>query len=220
MKKVNVEQEVLAKNQDWAAANRERLRREGIRSFNMISSPGSGKTTLLERTLAALGRKVPLAVIEGDIQTDNDAARLRVYGVPVVQINTGGLCHLDASMISRTLDTFDLPSLRLVIIENVGNLVCPSSYDLGEDHKVVVISVTEGDDKPLKYPGIFRRASVMVVNKTDLLAHTDFSLEAVRRNALSINPDLTVFELSCRSGEGLESWLEWVESGSATTKTP
>ncbi len=170
MKKVNVERAVLAKNQDWADANRERLQRAGIRSFNIISSPGSGKTTLLERTLAALGKKLPLAVIEGDIQTDNDAARLRAYGVPVVQINTGGLCHLDASMISRTLDTFDLDALRLVIIENVGNLVCPSSYDLGEDHKVVVISVTEGDDKPLKYPGIFRRASMMVVNKTDLLA--------------------------------------------------
>ncbi len=218
MKKVNVEREVLAKNQDWADANRERLRRAGIRSFNLISSPGSGKTTLLERTLAALGKKLPLAVIEGDIQTDNDAARLRVYGVPVVQINTGGLCHLDASMISRTLDTFDLEALRLVIIENVGNLVCPSSYDLGEDHKVVVISVTEGDDKPLKYPGIFRRASMMVVNKTDLLAHTDFSLDAVRRNALSINPDLTILELSCRTGEGLGAWLTWVETVSAPPK--
>ncbi len=215
MKKINVEREVLAKNQDWADANRERLRRAGIRSFNLISSPGSGKTTLLERTLAALGKKLALAVIEGDIQTDNDAARLRVYGVPVVQINTGGLCHLDASMISRTLDTFDLDALRLVIIENVGNLVCPSSYDLGEDHKVVVISVTEGDDKPLKYPGIFRRASMMVVNKTDLLAHCDFSLDAVRRNALSINPDLAVLELSCRTGEGLEAWLTWVETVSA-----
>ncbi len=218
MKKVNVEREVLAKNQDWADANRERLRRAGIRSFNLISSPGSGKTTLLERTLAVLGKKLPLAVIEGDIQTDNDAARLRVYGVPVVQINTGGLCHLDASMISRTLDTFDLEALRLVIIENVGNLVCPSSYDLGEDHKVVVISVTEGDDKPLKYPGIFRRASMMVVNKTDLLAHTDFSLDAVRRNALSINPNLAVLELSCRTGEGLGAWLTWVETVSTPPK--
>jgi hydrogenase nickel incorporation protein HypB len=212
MKKIEVEQKVLAKNDDWARANRERLRAGGIFSFNMISSPGSGKTSLLERTLAALRGELPLAVIEGDIQTDNDAARLRGFGFPVVQINTGGLCHLDASMISRTLDGLDLDALRLLIVENVGNLVCPSSYDLGEDEKVVLISTTEGDDKPLKYPAIFRRATVMIVNKTDLVPYTDFSLERVRANALGINPDLTVFELSCRTGQGLDAWLDWIRS--------
>jgi hydrogenase nickel incorporation protein HypB len=209
-KTIHLEKDVLAKNQDYARANRELLAKHGIYSFNLISSPGSGKTTLLERTLAALRDEIPLAVIEGDIQTDNDAARLAVFDIPVIQINTGGLCHLDASMISRTLPEFDLGALRLLIIENVGNLVCPSSYDLGEHEKIVLISVAEGDDKPLKYPSIFRRAGVMVVNKTDLLEHTDFSLEAVRTNALSINPGLEIMEVSCRTGQGLDRWFAWV----------
>ncbi len=219
MKKViQMEKDVLAKNKDLARENRSALAGRGIYAFNVISSPGSGKTSLLERTLAALKDELPMAVIEGDIQTDNDAARIAALGVPVVQINTGGLCHLDASMVARAMSHFDLPALKLLIIENVGNLVCPSSYDLGENEKVVLISVTEGDDKPLKYPGIFHRAGVMVVNKIDLLGHTDFSMEAVRKNALSINPGLVIFELSCRSGEGLEAWLNWVRERPAKVK--
>lgn len=218
MKRINIEREVLAKNTKIARANRDLLRSHGIFSFNLVSSPGSGKTTLLEKTLAVLAREMKLAVIEGDIQTDNDAARLAVFEVPVIQINTGGLCHLDASMIAGTLEKFDLEELDLVIIENVGNLVCPSSYDLGEDIKIAVISVTEGDDKPLKYPAIFRRAGAMVINKTDLLEFTDFSLETVRENALFINPGLKIFELSCRTGEGVDTWIKWVrESASAGT---
>jgi hydrogenase nickel incorporation protein HypB len=212
MKIIDLKKEVLEKNQDQARLNRERLTSRGIFSFNVISSPGSGKTTLLERTLAALKDEIPLAVVEGDIQTANDAERIAVYGVPVVQINTGGLCHLDAAMIARSFSEFDLDALRLLIIENVGNLVCPSSYDLGEDLKVTVISVTEGDDKPLKYPGIIRRSGVLVINKIDLLAHCDFSLEAVRRNALSVNPSLEIFEVSCRSGEGLGAWFDWIRA--------
>jgi hydrogenase nickel incorporation protein HypB len=210
MKRVNVEKEVLSKNRTLAEENRNLFRASSLFTFNLISSPGSGKTSLLERTLAFLKDDLRMAVIEGDIQTDNDAARLAVFGVPVVQINTGGLCHLDASMIQKTASSLALDELQVLIIENVGNLVCPSAYDLGEDEKVVVISVTEGDDKPLKYPAIFRRAGVMVINKIDLLDFCDFSMESVRENALSINPDMTVFELSCRTGQGLDGWLDWV----------
>jgi hydrogenase nickel incorporation protein HypB len=179
----------------------------------MVSSPGSGKTSLLEKTIAAIGDRIRFALIAGDVQTENDAARLlKAGGKDVKPIVTGGACHLDAKMISRALDDINLDQIDLVIIENVGNLVCPSSFDLGEDMKVVIISTTEGDDKPLKYPGMFRRSSVMVINKIDLLGFSDFELAKVKENALRINSALKIFETSCRTGEGLQAWYDWLES--------
>lgn len=180
-------------------------------SLNLVSSPGSGKTSLLEKTLGALNSKLKIALIAGDVQTENDANRLLQAGGKIVRpIITGGACHLDARMVTKALDKIDLGEVEILFIENVGNLVCPSSYDLGEDKKVVMMSTTEGDDKPLKYPAMFRRSSALIINKTDLLGHSDFDLERVKENARRINPDLELFETSCRTGEGLETWYEWL----------
>ena len=210
---VEVERRVLSENDRLAADIRAALHARGLMSMNLVSSPGSGKTSLLERTLAALGDEIRIGLIAGDVQTENDADRLtRSGGHDVQAIVTGGACHLDASMITRVMLRMNLNAVDLFVIENVGNLVCPAGFDLGEDMKVVVISTTEGEDKPLKYPAMFRRASVMVINKIDLLPFTDFSVERVRENALRINPDLRIFELSCRTGEGLETWFGWVRS--------
>jgi hydrogenase nickel incorporation protein HypB len=176
-----------------------------------ISSPGAGKTTLLERTLSSFPQHARVAVLTGDIQTENDARRLSRFGFPVRQITTGGTCHLDASMIERHLADWNLASLELLLIENVGNLVCPSSYDLGEHAKVVLLSVTEGEDKPLKYPSIFSRAELMVLTKTDLLPYLDFNLQAVRDNARRVHPGMKIIELSSTSGEGLAQWTEWLQ---------
>ncbi len=210
---VKLEKKVLSENDRLAADIRQQLKQYGVVALNFVSSPGSGKTSLLERTLSALKDELNIGLIAGDVQTENDANRLRQAGGRMVQpLVTGGACHLDAKMITRVLPEFDLRRLDLLIIENVGNLVCPSSYDLGEDMKVVLISTTEGDDKPLKYPGMFRRSSVMVINKIDLLGTSDFDLERVKANARQINADLKIFEVSCRTGEGLESWYEWLRS--------
>jgi hydrogenase nickel incorporation protein HypB len=209
--KVPLEKKVLSENDRLAAALRARFQASGVRSFNLISSPGSGKTTLLERTLERLPGGSRVAVLTGDLQTENDADRLRKYGFPVRQITTGGACHLDARMIERGLEGWAVEDLDLLIIENVGNLVCPTSYDLGEDAKVVVLSVTEGEDKPLKYPGIFARAALMVLSKTDLLPYVPFKPELARENALRVNPGLEIIELSCTTGQGLEAWMEWVQ---------
>ncbi len=210
---VKLEKKVLSENDRLAADIRQQLKQYGVVALNFVSSPGSGKTSLLERTLSALKDELNIGLIAGDVQTKNDANRLRQAGGRMVQpLVTGGACHLDAKMITRVLPEFDLRRLDLLIIENVGNLVCPSSYDLGEDMKVVLISTTEGDDKPLKYPGMFRRSSVMVINKIDLLGTSDFDLERVKANARQINADLKIFEVSCRTGEGLESWYEWLRS--------
>lgn len=211
--KISVEKKVLSENDKLAADIRAQLKQRGIVALNFVSSPGSGKTSLLERTLGALNNELRIGLIAGDVQTENDANRLlRAGGKMVRPIVTGGACHLDAKMITRVLPELDLNQIDVLFIENVGNLVCPSSYDLGEDMKVVLLSTTEGDDKPLKYPGMFRRSSVMVINKIDLLGSSDFDMNRVQENARSINADLKIFEVSCRTGHGLETWYDWVKS--------
>jgi len=210
---IPIEKKVLSENDRLAADIRARLHQHGLVALNLVSSPGSGKTSLLERTCSALQGRLRMALVAGDVQTENDARRLLNAGGALVKpIITGGACHLDARMVAIAIADFDLAELDLLIIENVGNLVCPSSYDLGEDMKVVLISTSEGDDKPLKYPAMFRRAAVMVINKIDLLGTSDFELERVKKNALAINPSLRIFELSCRSGEGLAAWYDWLQS--------
>jgi hydrogenase nickel incorporation protein HypB len=218
VKKIAIETDILAKNNRLAAENRSLLQRHGIFALNLVSSPGSGKTTLLERTLKDLKGVVRCAVIEGDQQTGNDAARIAATGFPAVQINTGAGCHLDAHMVGHALERFDLDSLDLLFIENVGNLVCPASFDLGENHKVVVLSVTEGEDKPLKYPHMFRAADVMLLNKTDLLPYVEFDQDKCREMARRINPDITYFELSGRTGAGMEAWYAWLAGKAEASK--
>jgi hydrogenase nickel incorporation protein HypB len=208
---VTIERKVLEKNDEIARQNREIFRRHGILVLNVVSSPGAGKTSILERTLDRLGSSMKIGVIEGDVQTDLDAQRVARYGVPVVQIVTNGGCHLEAKLIQDALSSIDLHDIKLLVIENVGNLVCPANYDLGEAMKVVVASTTEGEDKPLKYPGMFRNASVLLINKIDLLPYLDFDLAALRLHALQINPGLRVFETSCRTGVGIAEWCEWLQ---------
>jgi hydrogenase nickel incorporation protein HypB len=220
MTRVPLERKVLSENDRIAAELRARFRRHAILCLNFISSPGAGKTSLLERTLAGLVPAERLAVLTGDIQTDNDARRLARFGFPVQQITTGGTCHLDARMIERGLAQWErewpLDSLDLLFIENVGNLVCPASYDLGEAAKIVVLSVAEGDDKPLKYPAIFFKAELLVLNKIDLLPHVPFDLERACENARRVHPGMEIVQLSCTTGEGLEAWLEWLKARRAS----
>ncbi|HSK11246.1 MAG TPA: hydrogenase nickel incorporation protein HypB, partial [Vicinamibacterales bacterium] len=186
--------------------------RDRVYCLNLISSPGAGKTSILEGTLEALGRtRIRAAVLTGDIQTERDADRLRRYGFPALQITTGGSCHLDAAMVQRALERLPVDGLDVLFVENVGNLVCPASYDLGEDAKVVVLSVTEGDDKPLKYPGIFRRARVMLLHKMDLLPHVRFDPAAAVADARRVQPDLEVIQTSCVGAPGLDEWVRWIE---------
>jgi hydrogenase nickel incorporation protein HypB len=211
MSVITIERRILEKNDDVARENRELFSRHGIFAINVVSSPGAGKTTLLEQTVVRLRGRVPLAVIEGDVQTDLDAQRVARHGVPAVQIVTRGGCHLEAPLVRDALGSLDLAAARLVIIENVGNLVCPSNYDLGEAVKVVVASTTEGDDKPLKYPAMFRNAGVLIINKIDLLPYLPCNLGDLRKNALSINPNLMVFETSCTTGQGVDAWSDWLE---------
>jgi hydrogenase nickel incorporation protein HypB len=206
---ITLEQKILAKNDLLAHHNREWLEQRNIVAFNMTSSPGAGKTTLLERTIRELG-DVPISVIEGDQETLLDAERIKATGCAVVQINTGAGCHLDAEMMRRALDTLAPPSGTLLFIENVGNLVCPALFDLGERGKVVVISVTEGTDKPLKYPHMFAAAELVVVNKTDLLPYVDFDLEKCREYAHSVNPGVEILPMSVTSGDGVARWYEWL----------
>ena len=210
---VKLEQDLLAKNNGYADANRSYLSAHGIFALNLVSSPGSGKTTLLVKTIAALNGTQPLAVIEGDQQTENDAARIRAAGAPAIQINTGKGCHLDARMVGQAMQRLDLQDGSLLLIENVGNLVCPASFDLGEAHKVVILSVTEGEDKPLKYPDMFRAASLMLLNKCDLLPYLDFDADLAIEYARRINPKLQVIRISVTSGEGMPEWLEWIKEG-------
>ncbi len=208
--RVPLEKKVLSENDRLAAELRAGYREHGILCVNLISSPGAGKTTLLERTLASFGPGERVAVLTGDIQTDNDAARLARFGFPVRQITTGGTCHLDARMIQRHLEGWHLDDLDLLLVENVGNLVCPASYDLGEDAKVVLLSVTEGEDKPLKYPSIFFKSELLVMTKTDLLPYVPFNIEAARENARKVHPGMEIVEVSCSTGGGLERWLAWL----------
>jgi len=208
---ITVERKVLEKNDEIARRNRALFSQRKLFVINLVSSPGSGKTSILERTLEYFNERVKVAVIEGDVQTDFDARRIARYDAPVVQIVTNGGCHLDAKLVEDALGSLDLNGVRLLIIENVGNLVCPSNYDLGEAMKVVVASTTEGDDKPLKYPGMFQNASVLIINKVDLLPYVNCDLNTLRNNALKINPSLKVFETSCTTKSGIAEWCSWLE---------
>jgi hydrogenase nickel incorporation protein HypB len=211
MMKVKVVTDILGANERVAGENRRLFKDSGVFVINVMSSPGAGKTTLLEKTLAALKDEMKIGVIEGDVATTADAERIEKMGVPVVQINTGSMCHLDGSMVKSALDEFDLPALDLLIVENVGNLVCPAEFNVGEDCKVMLLSVAEGDDKPLKYPLMFHESSALVINKTDLIPYTNFDIEKAKRDSLSINPRLKIFPLSCRTGEGLDGWYGWLK---------
>lgn len=209
---IKVLRNVMEANDAIAAENRRLLKAKGIYTLNLIASPGAGKTTVLERTLDGLKGQIRMAVVEGDIAGSADAERIGRHQVPVVQINTGGDCHLNANMVRSALESLPLDDIQLLFIENVGNLVCPAGFDIGEDAKVVILSVAEGDDKPEKYPLIFQQSSAMVLNKIDLLEMVDFDLEKARAAARATNPNLPIFELSARTGRGLEQWLEWVRS--------
>lgn len=217
-RKIAVELDILARNNRFAAENRALFAAKGIFALNFVSSPGSGKTTTLERTLKDLAGRYRCAVIEGDQQTDNDAVRIAATGVPVKQINTGAGCHLDAHMVGHAVEEFDLDALDLLLVENVGNLVCPASFDLGEHHKVVVLSVTEGEDKPLKYPNMFHAADVMLLNKVDLLPYVDFDVEKCKEMARRVSPDIAIFEISSRTGEGMDAWYGWLAGRIAAVK--
>lgn len=210
-KRITIEEDVLAKNNRLAAFNRALFREKGILVLNLVSSPGSGKTTLLERTLRDLSGNYRCAVIEGDQQTDNDARRIAATGVPVKQINTGSGCHLDAHMVMHATEAFDLDQLDILFIENVGNLVCPAAFDLGEAHKVVVLSVTEGEDKPLKYPQMFHNSGLMLLNKVDLLPHLTFDVAQCKEYAARVSHQLAILEVSATTGQGLEGWYGWLE---------
>lgn len=210
---VRLERDILAKNNGYAETNRTYLRDHGIFALNLVSSPGSGKTTLLVKTITALQGRYPLAVIEGDQQTEHDAQRIRAAGAPAIQINTGKGCHLDAQMVGQAIERLGLQDDSLLLIENVGNLVCPAAFDLGEAHKVVILSVTEGEDKPLKYPDMFRAANLMLLNKCDLLPHLNFDADLAVDYAHRVNPGLKVIRLSATSGEGFAEWLDWIAAG-------
>ena len=209
---VQLEIDILAKNNDFAARNRRWFAAHGVQALNLVSSPGSGKTTLLCATIRRLAGERALAVIEGDQQTANDAERIRTTGAPAVQINTGKGCHLDADMIARALPRLPLDPGTLLFIENVGNLVCPAAFDLGEAAKVAILSVTEGEDKPLKYPDIFAAASLVLLNKSDLLPHLDFDLEYALDCLRRVNPRAPVLSVSAKTGEGLDAWLAWLRT--------
>ena len=219
MNRIAIEKRVLSENDTIAAGIRERLRRTGVLSLNFIGSPGAGKTALLEKTLERLSVHAAVAVLTGDIQTDNDARRLMRYGHPVRQITTVGACHLDARMVEQHLDGWPAHGLELLLIENVGNLVCPTSYDLGEDAKIVVLSVAEGEDKPLKYPGIFRKAELMILNKIDLLPYVPFNHALAIENARRIHPEIEIIETSCTTGVGIDQWMSWLAARADRKKT-
>jgi hydrogenase nickel incorporation protein HypB len=210
---VQIEQDILSKNNTYATANRRWFDERGIFALNLVSSPGSGKTTLLVKTIELLKAKVAISVVEGDQQTSNDAERIRATGVPALQINTGKGCHLDGHMVGHALERLKPADESLFLIENVGNLVCPAAFDLGEHHKVAILSVTEGEDKPLKYPDMFAAADVMLLNKCDLLPYLEFDADLAEANARRVNPDLTIFRVSATSGDGLSAWLDWIQSG-------
>jgi len=212
---VSIEQDILAKNDAYAASNRKHLAERGIFALNLVSSPGSGKTTLLVKTIEMLKGRLPIAVIEGDQQTSQDAERIRATGAAAIQINTGKGCHLDAHMVGHAFEKLPLPEGGALMIENVGNLVCPAAFDLGEAHKVVILSVTEGEDKPIKYPDMFAAASLMLLNKCDLLPYLSFDVDQVIAYARRVNPDIQVIRTSASSGEGMDDWLAWITVGVA-----
>ena len=213
---VQIEQDILAKNNAYARANRDKLAERGVFALNLVSSPGSGKTTLLCKTIDLLG-SASVAVIEGDQQTSQDADRICATGAPAIQINTGKGCHLDAHMVGHALQQLPLADGALLMIENVGNLVCPAAFDLGEAHKVVILSVTEGEDKPIKYPDMFRAASLMLLNKVDLLPHLTYDVDAAIAFARRVNPAIRVIQVSATSGQGMDEWLTYLRAGMART---
>jgi len=215
---VQIEQDILAKNDQHARFNREFLAERGIFAVNLVSSPGSGKTTLLTESIKRLLPSLPVTVIEGDQQTTNDAERIRATGAPALQINTGKGCHLDASMVERALERLQPPEESVLFIENVGNLVCPAAFDLGEAHKVVVLSVTEGEDKPLKYPDMFKAATLMLLNKVDLLPYLTFDVAKCIEYARRVNPGIEVMQLSATKGDGMDTWLAWVRLHAVTAR--
>jgi hydrogenase nickel incorporation protein HypB len=208
---IKIMKNILDRNQDKANEVRITLMGKGVTMVNIISSPGAGKTTLLERTCEELSSKLRIGVIEGDITTDRDAQRLKKYNIPIVVINTEGGCHLDSHSISKVLDSFDLDNLDVIFVENVGNLVCPSHFDLGETFKLAVVSTAEGDDKPGKYPMLFREARAVLLNKTDLIPYTNFRFRNFKEDLDKINPQIPLFEVSCTKGEGLKDWFKWIE---------
>jgi len=212
---VRIERDILSKNDAYASDNRRFLAERGVFALNFVSSPGSGKTCLLVKAINALKERMPVTVIEGDQQTSNDAERIRATGASAVQINTGKGCHLDAHMVGHALETLSPPPGSALFIENVGNLVCPAAFDLGEAHKVVVLSVTEGEDKPLKYPDIFAAADLLLLNKSDLLPHLDFDVGACLANALRVNPRLRTLIVSAKTGEGVAAFVAWIEASAA-----
>jgi len=209
--KVKLVKKILEANDRIAEDNRRIFDQNGIFVINMMSGPGAGKTTILEKTIYSLKEKIKIGVIEGDIATTRDAERIEATGVPVVQINTDGACHLDANMISSAINDLPLSEIELLIIENVGNLVCPAEFKVGEDVKVMLLSATEGDDKPLKYPLMFSESSLLLINKIDLLPYTDFDIQKVKKDSLSINPRLEIIEVSAKTGEGMERWYGWIQ---------
>ncbi|MBO4318584.1 MAG: hydrogenase nickel incorporation protein HypB [Mailhella sp.] len=215
---ISVVKSVLTTNERIAAILRRSFAEKGILVLNLISSPGAGKTSLLERTLRDLAPEFKMAVVEGDLQTDNDARRVAATGAGAVQINTDGGCHLDAGMVSDALENLDFDGLDILFIENVGNLVCPVEYDCGEDAKIALLSVPEGDDKPQKYPRLFQLAKVMLINKIDLLDYVDFDVDRATHFASALNPELTVLKVSCRKEEGLSAWYDWLRNAAAAKK--
>jgi len=214
---VQIETDILAKNNEYAAANRAELSRRGVLALNLVSSPGSGKTTLLTRSIEDMKGETPIAVIEGDQQTANDAERIRATGVAAIQVNTGKGCHLDAHMVGHALEHLEIAN-GVLFIENVGNLVCPAGFDLGEAHKVVILSVTEGEDKPIKYPDMFHAADLMVLTKTDLLPYLDFDVEKCIGYARRVNPKIKILQFSAKSGEGLDEWYGWIKASQMMNK--
>ena len=212
---VQIERDILSKNNEYALANRQWFAEHGIFALNLVSSPGSGKTALLVKSIELLKNAVPIVVVEGDQQTANDAERIRATGVPAIQINTGKGCHLDAHMVGHALQRLQPVDRSLFLIENVGNLVCPAAFDLGEQHKVAILSVTEGEDKPLKYPDMFAAADVLLLNKCDLLPYLEFDIDLAEENARRVNHALKIFRVSAKSGEGIDAWLDWLNAGLA-----
>jgi hydrogenase nickel incorporation protein HypB len=217
---VRIERDILSKNDGYARDNRALFAARGLLALNVVSSPGSGKTTLLVRTIEELNATLPIAVIEGDQQTSNDAERIRATGVPAIQINTGKGCHLDAHMVGHAVESLELKDGGALFIENVGNLVCPAAFDLGETHRIVVLSVTEGEDKPLKYPDMFATADLMLLNKSDLLPHLSFDVGKCLANALKVNPHLQTLVVSAQTGEGMAAFYAWIEARAAHVASP
>lgn len=210
MSVITVERKVLEKNDVIANQNRTKFKEKNLFVMNLVSSPGSGKTSIVEKTIEFSRGKFSVGVIEGDVQTSLDAERVNKFNVPVVQIVTNGGCHLEANLIRDAFKNIEGENFDVLIIENVGNLVCPSNYDLGEDLKVVILSTTEGDDKPLKYPAMFRNSQVLIINKIDLIPYLDCNIDAMKKNALLINPKLEIFEVSCKTNQGLKDWVDWI----------